>query len=709
LRNVLQLCATAFLASAVFITPAAAATDIATLDSAALPCLTGKNQLAKSGDGKTRLAMIVGVSTYAANRTLEGAALDAKRIYAFLADMPNRYFPKQNICVLTDSEGTYAGFRDAFRKALIERAAGAAEVFFYYAGHGSALPDNNGDETDRRDETLFLYDSQPRERPEDGLFYNQLRDDEFNGLLAELYAKNKNLTVILDSCHSGSATRDLGEEKARFVESGAASGEAAPPAAPPEKSSFPEFSPDIMPDAVVLSASRDSELAKETIHGGKFTKALLDILGRPDAAKITYDQLMARVAGAMAGTVNRQNPVLSGNGRRFVFSGDVAYQPRFDWVAAPNGAGKVKIRGVPTIGMGPGAEFLILPGSMTAEQAKKPESVKARMRATTQLSGFEWALEPINAQQNVASIRAGDFAQLVRASDQARRLKLRLRPASEAGGIANPGAFAELMRDPFKYELGEGAVGSKVTFETGAFDFEIARASTRALQVFDRDGVLRNTLPPPTAGGEDERRGLARLLTNHFQQMTLLTDWKPSGGQLKPNESIAVSLVPYTKGDRVTAPDCVGRPVVTRTDWAGPANKLQKIPVCAYYQIRVKLDAASPISLRLGASVFSADGNMFAYPKKKDDYRVVDTNGVELKPGEQAVLNGVLQADAASIGKPERVYVLGLPPTAQGTEGAYTIPWHLLSTVRTRSPTTDKVNEREYGTYSIIELRTVEE
>ena len=46
-----------------------------------------------------------------------------------------------------------------------------------------------------------------------------LVDDEFNGMLARLHKTTKNVTVVLDSCNSGTATRgDAGTFVARFFE-----------------------------------------------------------------------------------------------------------------------------------------------------------------------------------------------------------------------------------------------------------------------------------------------------------------------------------------------------------------------------------------------------------------------------------------------------------------------------------------------------------
>jgi hypothetical protein len=76
---------------------------------------------------------------------------------------------------------------------------------FYFAGHGTQLPDDDGDEQlddpdDALDEALCMYDFTE-------LGDNALRDDELGRLLDRLAAGQ--VVVILDCCHSGTATRDI--------------------------------------------------------------------------------------------------------------------------------------------------------------------------------------------------------------------------------------------------------------------------------------------------------------------------------------------------------------------------------------------------------------------------------------------------------------------------------------------------------------------
>ena len=69
--------------------------------------------------------------------------------------------------------------------------------FLTYSGHGGQVPDRNGDEKDRKDETWVLFD-------------RQLVDDELYAMWAR-FSPGVRIFVLSDSCHSGSVTRDIAE------------------------------------------------------------------------------------------------------------------------------------------------------------------------------------------------------------------------------------------------------------------------------------------------------------------------------------------------------------------------------------------------------------------------------------------------------------------------------------------------------------------
>jgi metacaspase-1 len=96
--------------------------------------------------------------------------------------------------VLRDAQGTRQAVKDAFTQAAATLKSG--DIFlFTYSGHGSFVPDENGDEPDKADETWCLYDG-------------MLVDDEVY-LMWQAFAPGVRIFVLLDCCHSGSAIKDF--------------------------------------------------------------------------------------------------------------------------------------------------------------------------------------------------------------------------------------------------------------------------------------------------------------------------------------------------------------------------------------------------------------------------------------------------------------------------------------------------------------------
>lgn len=94
--------------------------------------------------------------------------------------------------VLLDERATRDAVKEAVAAAATELKAG--DIFLLtYAGHGSQIPDFNGDEDDGADETLCLYDG-------------MLIDDELYELWSRV-ADDVRIVMISDSCHSGTVSR----------------------------------------------------------------------------------------------------------------------------------------------------------------------------------------------------------------------------------------------------------------------------------------------------------------------------------------------------------------------------------------------------------------------------------------------------------------------------------------------------------------------
>ncbi len=150
-------------------------------------------------------ALLIGVGRYAQfEEKLNGVSLDIGMMSEFVHLMG---FKSHEIKVLEHEHASTAKVYDAIENWLIKGAGPDDRVLFYFSGHGSQIPDENNDEEDQFDEVLLLYDTVLREKHGRQTLTGVLLDDHLNHMLARM--KSRNILVILDACHSGSATKRM--------------------------------------------------------------------------------------------------------------------------------------------------------------------------------------------------------------------------------------------------------------------------------------------------------------------------------------------------------------------------------------------------------------------------------------------------------------------------------------------------------------------
>jgi metacaspase-1 len=136
-------------------------------------------------------ALCVGINDYPGTQNdLSGCVNDAKDWQAVLTKLG------YSVTTLLDSQATRAGMV-AGLNTLIQGASDGDDLVFTYSGHGSWLPDENGDEPDGRDEMLCPHDIDAQQF---------LMDDDLNQIFSAKPPKAR-LFFISDSCHSGSVSR----------------------------------------------------------------------------------------------------------------------------------------------------------------------------------------------------------------------------------------------------------------------------------------------------------------------------------------------------------------------------------------------------------------------------------------------------------------------------------------------------------------------
>ena len=182
-------------------------------------------QPANAAPATPKYALLVGITDYSRDGLpkLDGCLNDVRDMRQSLID--NFGYKPENIRVLTNKDATRDGIAKAFRSQIGANAALApnGNFLFYYSGHGFQVNDANGDEkledpNDTKDETFMAWDK-------------DLVDDDVDTLCRETRGvKNFTgaLTVILDSCHSGTATRGAAQAGMPKAKSAQASYEAPP-------------------------------------------------------------------------------------------------------------------------------------------------------------------------------------------------------------------------------------------------------------------------------------------------------------------------------------------------------------------------------------------------------------------------------------------------------------------------------------------------
>ncbi len=114
---------------------------------------------------------------------------------------------RTDIRTLTDLQATKKAMQSEITR-LIGKARAGDVLLLHYSGHGSNVPDRNGDEADGRDEILC---------PTDLDWQDPLLDDWLRVQFDKLPA-GVNFTVIMDCCHSGTNTRAIQPPDAKRIE-----------------------------------------------------------------------------------------------------------------------------------------------------------------------------------------------------------------------------------------------------------------------------------------------------------------------------------------------------------------------------------------------------------------------------------------------------------------------------------------------------------
>jgi hypothetical protein len=143
-------------------------------------------------------ALVIGVNQYQnVTPQLHGSVPDAMHFADLLKDEFG--FEPQNIKVLTDSDATRSNILSQFRHWIIEGTKPGDRAVFYFSGHGAQVMVPDGAGGKRITSAIVPVDT---DRQGNGFILGP----EIGSLIKKLHGRK--LTVIADSCFSGSITRD---------------------------------------------------------------------------------------------------------------------------------------------------------------------------------------------------------------------------------------------------------------------------------------------------------------------------------------------------------------------------------------------------------------------------------------------------------------------------------------------------------------------
>lgn len=526
--------------------------------------------------GSRKIALVVGVGDYKArpggeSMDLEGPPKDALRIREVLVE---RYgFPATNVCLLRDKEATRDQYIRAWREHL-GRANSGDTVVYYFAGHGSQTTDfdGNADETDGMDETILLHDSRSGN-------VGDLIDDEFNTLLAEVYGKTENITVLVDACNSGTATR--GVDVVGGVTDDAVERRVEPvrrtrPAPSTLGAGNGDFRPQRMDGLVVITAAQDGTSALERNGQGVFTNALLRSLeARGDGS---WEQIMQIVPRWIAAQKSYQKVTFEGTLNRQVF-GSAVLDRGMSWQVIKVTGDQVRFRGPSMPGWTEGATLKVYDDTTSKHKARVLVDSVSNLEARGTLQG-----------SRNRGVTEGDYALLDAPGHDAVTIRVHI-----ADGVEFAGDVRRAVRR-------DTVLSKTVELVDTAADFYVRQGEGTDVEVWGAEGVRRNRLP---VRNKDEATNVAYTLGLHARQASLIA-LSAEPNDVYPHDMLDLRVIPVPSMQN-------GCAKTSYTPSPVPVPYVQ-VPMCNAVQLEVTLAEQPAAELYLGILFLSNDGSIVVWP-----------------------------------------------------------------------------------------------
>lgn len=255
-------------------------------------------------------ALCVGINDYPiAGLDLKGCVNDAK---AWAAVLRSKYdFAKTDVKVLLDQKATHDRMVKEV-KALLAGAAAGDVLVFTNSSHGTYLADTSTDseEVDRYDEAMCPWDCKQK----------LLVDDELRELFAGL-KRGVRLTIVSDSCHSGSVTRAVvpgltpDDRRVRFLNPKKLGKRAIEDVRQRATSSRLTKHPEAEMNELLISGCRADQYSYDAKIDGKYQGAMSHFALKVMAThgyRLTYSRLVKELRQELEAARYDQEPQLEG-------------------------------------------------------------------------------------------------------------------------------------------------------------------------------------------------------------------------------------------------------------------------------------------------------------------------------------------------------------------------------------------------------------
>jgi hypothetical protein len=263
--------------------------------------------------GQRLWALLIGNDNYPQS-PLQGSVNDCKAWVSYLTDF--HAVPTSHITLIQDAD------REAIVTALYDlrdnpNIKEGDHILFAFSGHGSSF---NAKRYSFEDDVSLRAGSIEAICPVDrglpvGRGTPDISDRELLLILSDIHDQTKaNITVVLDCCHSGGRTRELGDDGGKYdrrsrtmaplvdenvIERMFAEADDHPrrrPSNPSVRSpAWASQTVDIYRPAL-LAACQDTELAWEENMHGAFTSAIMDVLRSEKTDDLTYSGLIKAIS-----------------------------------------------------------------------------------------------------------------------------------------------------------------------------------------------------------------------------------------------------------------------------------------------------------------------------------------------------------------------------------------------------------------------------